>query len=177
MHRAVAGHPDCHLVEVAVGWHVAHADRSIVMQPGGDRANRCFNAMFANLDATHVGQRGHQADGAVTAHAEVAGVVEEDHSGCRVGGNRLTKQGAHDHIVAARLQHGGSAPPVMCGRKQGSALGHTALAKIRKTTDDQPRGFASGVRVDDLYAFHGFGLRWWGSIPWEAGAGLKNRCS
>ena len=63
----------------------------------------------ARLHAAEVRQRRQQADGAVTAHAEVADVVEEEDARGARRVARLAQQGADDRVGAARLvDHGGA---------------------------------------------------------------------
>ena len=62
---------------------------SILMRSGGD--------------AAHVLERFDQADRAVAAHAEVADVVEKDHSGSGSRIDRFAEQRADDRVVAARF--------------------------------------------------------------------------
>ncbi|MNT08118.1 hypothetical protein D3C72_1428500 [compost metagenome] len=133
---AVAGHVNAHGAMQAIGGHIAHADRPVVVQEGADGADRRFNAVFAGTDAGQVGQRGDQADGAVAAHPQVAGVVEEDDAG---GVGRIlwcAKQCAYHDIAAARFQHGGGAPGIMFGGKAVLPFGHAARAQVGKARYD-----------------------------------------
>ena len=75
--------------------------------------------------------------------------------GAGICGDRRTQQGAHDDIAAARLQHRGGAPGIVLLRQHGAALGHAAASQIGEAINDQARGFAARVGVDDLDAFHG----------------------
>ena len=69
--------------------------------------------VIARRNLAQVGEGGDDANRAVSAHAQVAAVVEKNHARSmgRVGG--LAQQGTHHDIAAARLQHGGSAPIVV----------------------------------------------------------------
>ena len=98
-----------------------------------------------------------KADGAVAAHAQVAGVVEKNHACCIGRILRCAQQGAYQHLIAAWLEHGGGAPGIVLAAQKRSALGHAALTQVRKTGDHQAGGFTTGVRVNDLNSFHGFG--------------------
>ncbi len=137
---ADAGHFDADLATVAVGRHVAHADRAVLVEGRLDLADRRLDAVHAGTDPPEVCQRGDQADGAVAAHAEVATVVEEDHSGTGFGIDRCAEQGADQYVAAARLEDAGGAPGVVALAEQAPALGHVALAEIGKAADDQAGG-------------------------------------
>ena len=100
-------------------------------------------------------QRGHQADGAVAAHAEVTAVVEENHAGTGARVHRLTEQGADQHVTAPWFQHAGGAPLIMLFGQPLSTFGHAAAAQVRKTGGHQAGRFAAGVGVDHGDAFHG----------------------
>ncbi|MNT51301.1 hypothetical protein D3C72_1882620 [compost metagenome] len=153
-HVAVVRYVDPQGVVQPIGGHIAHADRSVVVQGGADGADRRFNAVFAGADAGQVRQGGNHADGAVTAHAQVTGVVEEDDAG---GVGRVlwgAKQGAHHDIAAAGFQHGRGAPCIMLGGKAALPLRHAACAEVWKARHDKPRGFACRMGVDDTNLVH-----------------------
>ncbi len=99
-------------------------------------------------------QRGDQPDGAVAAHAQIAGVIEEDHPCAGVGVHWCAQQRTYQHIAAARLQHAGGPPGIVPFGQQLPALGHGARAEIRETLDHQTRGLTPGMRVDHFNAVH-----------------------
>src|ERR1017187_1338567 len=143
-------HGDMH--GAAVTGHVADGDAAIVTELSLDDAGRSFEAAHAATDPPEMGQRHHQPDGAVAAHAEVADVVEEDDAGVagRVGG--LAEQGPDDGIVAARFVDHRGAEGVELGAKAFEALGDRARAQIRPSGNYYPGGLAAGVRIDDADA-------------------------
>ena len=153
-HAAVARYLQADGLAVAVGRHVAHAHRAVVVQRRLDGADRRLDLVHAGFDPAQVGEGHHQADGAVAAHAQVAAVVEEDHPGAGLGIDRLAVQRADQHIAAARLQHAGGAPVVMPFGENLPALGHAAGAEVGETVQHQPGGFAAGVGIEDADAFH-----------------------
>ena len=113
------------------------------------------DAAHARADAAQVGQRHHQPDGAVAAHAEEADVVEEDHAGLARGVVRLAEQRAHDGVVAARLVDDGRADVVEVVAEAVEALLDRAAAEIGAARDDDARGLAAGVGIDyvDAYSY------------------------
>jgi hypothetical protein len=58
-----------------------HGDVFGVMQLSLYDTNRSFYAVNSAFDAAVMRQSHSQSDGSMTAHSEIAGVVEEDHSG------------------------------------------------------------------------------------------------
>ena len=64
-------------------------------------------------DAAEKGERRHEADGAVAAHAEVADVVEVDDAAVAAGMFGLAEHATDDDIVAAWLVGERSAPVVV----------------------------------------------------------------
>ncbi|MCY1442721.1 hypothetical protein D9M71_591020 [compost metagenome] len=154
VHHAMAGHVHRHLLAVAVRRHVADGDGAVFMQGGTDLADRGVDLVHARCDQAQVLQRGDQADGAVAAHVQVAGVVEEDHAAGGVRRHRLAVEGAHQYVVAARFQQAGTAPVVMPLAQGVALLGHGAAGQLGKALHHQASGFAAGVGVDDMYAFH-----------------------
>ena len=151
----MAGHIDRQLVVQSVGGHVAHADRAIGVQGGGDGAHRGFDAVLARGDAAQVGERCDQPDGAVATHAQVAAVVEEDHARCVGGILRRAEQRPHHHVAATRLQHGGCPPGIVALGQQRTPFGHGAGAQVWKAVDDKPGRLAARVGVDHVDALHG----------------------
>ncbi|MNP32894.1 hypothetical protein D3C76_1260980 [compost metagenome] len=90
----------------------------------------------------------------MAAHAQVTGVVEENHPGAGARVHRLAQQCADQHIAAARLQHAGSAPLIVFLGKALAALGHAGVAKVGESVGDQAGRFAAGMGVDHGNAFH-----------------------
>ena len=77
-------------------------------------------------------QRGDQADGAVAAHAQIAGIVEEDDSAGGVRRDGLAVKGADQHIIAAWLEQGRAAPLVMVVTQCVALLAHGLAGDGRK---------------------------------------------
>ncbi|MNI69638.1 hypothetical protein D3C73_1254010 [compost metagenome] len=90
----------------------------------------------------------------MAAHAQIAGVVEEDHPGTGAGVHRLAEQRADQHIAAPWFEYAGGPPVVVLLGKDLAALGHAAIAQFRKTGGHQAGGFAAGVGIDHADAFH-----------------------
>jgi hypothetical protein len=145
---------DRHILGLPIARHVIDRDGAIAVQRGRDHSDRSLDAMLAGADAPQVRERGHQADGAVTAHAEVAGVVEEQHAGDAGRIARLDEHRADDDIRAARLVHHRRAEAIMFRAKQLQALREIAAAEIRASIEDDSRGLTAGVGIDDAYLLH-----------------------
>ena len=65
------------------------------------------------------------------------------------------KQGADQHVGAARLVDDARAEGVELLAKQLGALRQRPAAEVRPAGDDDARRLAAGVRVDDGNALHG----------------------
>ncbi|MNF90456.1 hypothetical protein D3C84_730210 [compost metagenome] len=154
VHAAMSWHFDRHLLAVAVGGHVAQGDVAVLMQRGADRADRRIDLVLAGLDMPQVMQRVDQADGAVTAHAEVAGVVEEDHAAGGIRRHRFAVQRTHQHIVATGLQQAGATPLVMLLAQGIALLGHGPAGQLGQARHHQASRLAAGVGINDMYFFH-----------------------
>ena len=145
LHAAMPGYVNGDLLAVAVGGHIAHSDLAIWMQGGGDRADRGVDLVFAGLDQAQVMQGGDQTDGAVPAHAQITGIVEEDHAAGGICRHRLAVQRADQYIVATGLQQAGPAPLVMLVAQGIALLGNGAPGQVRKAFEHQAGGFAAGM--------------------------------
>ena len=105
--------------------------------------------MVARLNPAQVRQRDHQADGAVAAHAEIADVVEKNHTRCAGRIFRFDQQRAHHHIRTARFIHDGGAKVVVCLLKTVTPDRERSAPKVRATGNNDARRFAAGVRIND----------------------------
>src|SRR5271166_5431308 len=74
----VTWHVDWHGNAGAKARHVFNGDFARWMQRGGDDSDGGFNAMDTGADSAEMRERGNEADGSVTAHADVSDVIEED---------------------------------------------------------------------------------------------------
>ena len=82
----------------AIAGDIGDRHLSIGVQTGRDYAHGRFNLMVAGTDATQMGQGGDQTNGAMSAHAEIADVVEEDDAGGAVLVHRRDQQGADGDV-------------------------------------------------------------------------------
>ena len=101
--------------------------------------------MYAGLDTPKPGQRGDKPDGAVAAHIQKTGVVEENHasgSRCR---DRFAQQRADQYVIAARFENGRLTPMVEVAGEAVAALRHAAIAEVGESVNDQAGRFAAGV--------------------------------
>ena len=121
----------------------------------GDDADGRIDPMRAGADPPEVRERGHEADRAVAAHADVADVVEEDHAGGARGVLRRDEQRAHQHVRAARLVDDRGAEPVELAPEALAPRGERARSEIGAAGDDHARRLASGMRIDDFDPVHG----------------------
>ena len=152
--HAITGHLDAHGLAVTVGRHIAHGDAAVRIERGLDDANRRFDPVLTGPDAPHMRQRHHESDRAVSAHAEVADVVEEDHAGRAIGGVRLAQQRAHHDVRAARLRDDAGAPVVEAAAEYVEPFGQRPAAEIGATGHNQAGRFTAGVRINHVQGFH-----------------------
>ena len=119
------------------------------MQSSRDDAYRRFDPMVAGTDPASMGKRSDDTDGAVAAHPEVSDVVEEDNSGGAAFVEGLTEERTDDHVGSARLIDNGSAEIIVSAAKALSPLGESAVSEIRSPAENETRGLAGRVRVDN----------------------------
>ena len=134
------------------------------MKLRGDDADRRLDAVRAALDLAEVFERGDDADQAVAAHVEIAGVVEEDDAllAGRVG--RLDQQRADHRVGAARLTDHAGAEAVEILAQPFAPLDQRAGAGIGAALHDDAGRLTRGVRVDDAHHAKGAShIMWDGS--------------
>src|SRR6185503_14205678 len=151
---AEARHLDAHAFLPPPARHVLDRDLPVSIEKCGHDANRRVDAVLARLDASHVRERDHQADGAVAAHADHADVVEVDDAGGAGLVCRLDEQRTDDHVRAARLVDARRAVAVELPREALAPLGQAAAAEVRHAVDHHAGGLAAGMRVDDADLLH-----------------------
>lgn len=101
--------------------------------------------MYAWLDTAKPRQRGDKPDGAVAAHIQKTGVVEENDASGGRRRDRLAQQRADQHIVAARFENHRLTPAIEVTGETVAALRHAAAAEVGEAVNDQAGGFAAGV--------------------------------
>ena len=72
---------ELHALAQPIARHVVDRRRIAVMQVDADDAHRRLEAMPTRRESPEMGERHRRADRRVAAHAEIAGVVEEDQAG------------------------------------------------------------------------------------------------
>ena len=122
--KSVARNFDGHTGNVTVCVHVCNGHRAILRERYPDITHRRFKPIFSYSDAAKIRQCGGHANGSMSAHAQVTGVIEEDHSRCRRRINGLEQQRTHEHIRPARFQENRAPVDVMVLAKNLQAFGH-----------------------------------------------------
>ena len=79
--------------------------------------------MIAGLNPAHVGERRHQANGPVTAHAKVADIVKKDDPR-NTGRYRLNQQRPHHDVRSTRLIHDGGTKAIVFIAENVEPLGN-----------------------------------------------------
>ena len=93
-------------------------------------------------------QRDGDADRAVPAHAQVAGVIEEQDARGAVPARRRNQEGSDQCIRSPRFEDDRSADVIMIAGQAFDAFLHAAVAEVRAAVDNDPGWFAFGMRVD-----------------------------
>lgn len=115
------------------------------MQRGAYVADRGFNQMNAWQDTAKPRQRGDKPDGAVAAHIQKTGVVEENDASGGRRRDRFAKQRADQHIAAARFENHRLTPAIEVTGETVATFRHAAAAEVGEAVNDQAGGFAAGV--------------------------------
>src|SRR5436309_3027540 len=110
--------------------------------------------MFSGPETSHMRERRHHADGAMTAHAEIADVIEEDHSRSARCIGRLAEERADEHVRAARFIHHSAAKAIIPLAKNFEAPGERTAAQIRAAFDHDSRRLSFGMRINDSDSLH-----------------------
>jgi len=118
-----------------------------------DDSDRRLEAMGAKADTAEVGKRHRRADRGVAAHAKIADIVEEYQAGGAARVFRFAQQRAHKRVIAARLVDGKTPDMVERLGEKLAPLGKRAVAERRPALDDEPRGLALCMGVDDAHDF------------------------
>ena len=145
---AVAGHLHRHVCSQAIAGNVVDRDFTVGMEDGADGSHRSLDAVLSGLNPLHKGERRHQTDGSVPAHAEIADVVKEDHGGGAGGIHGIAQQRADHNIRPSRLVDDGRSKIVVLTAKALQSLDERSLPEIGTSAHHQARGLAAGVRID-----------------------------
>src|SRR5690606_39103976 len=97
--RADSRHLYRDVLAIAPGSHIAHRYTAILMQGAMDIAYRCFDRVLPGLNASQVGERCDQTDGAMSAHTQIPAVIEKNDSGSRLRIYRFTQQCPDQYVV------------------------------------------------------------------------------
>lgn len=134
---------------VTIARDVGERDTTVCVESCGDDSDGGFDPMITRHDAFEVSERGDETDGSVAAHAEEPHIIKEDDTGNAGGVGWGNQDRADEHIGAARFIDGGGAEVVEARPEDGELLGGVAGPEVGSAGDDDARGFAAGVGVDD----------------------------
>ncbi len=166
---------DHHVFFVAIAGHVLHGDVSRIVELRSHDADRRLDSMGSGLDVTEVIERRDQTDHSVTAHAEIAGVVEKNHGGGAGRIGRLAEKGTDEIFRAARLADRCEPKAIVIDAKPLETLGNRTHAEVGGPVDDDTRRLPGRVGVDGSHHPEraGHGLRFY----WVAVAGSKQHAT
>src|SRR4051812_36834309 len=100
------------------------------MQGRLDDTNWSIDEMLAGRNAADVGKRSNQPDRPVTAHAKIADVVEEDHSGDTRTFTRRNEQRPDHHVRPARLVYNGGTELIVLLLENSQSRQHRSLTEF-----------------------------------------------
>jgi len=146
---AIAGDVDWDGGGGAVAGDVLYRDGAGGVEGGADDADCRFDAVGSGPDSAQMREGDDQSDGAVTAHAEVTDVIEEDDAGDAGGVDGFAEDGSDDDVGAARLVNDGGAEGIVEALEAVHAVGEWALAEVRASGQDEAGGLSAGVGVQD----------------------------
>src|SRR5580692_7967234 len=133
---AVSGYVDRNVCRAAITCDIVDGDLAAFVQNCTHGSHGSFYLVFARGDAFHVCQGRHQADGAVTAHAQVADIVKEDDTGGAGWIEGIGEQSAHHDVGTARLVNHSGAKTVVLGAKTLQTVDKRTRPKIGPATHD-----------------------------------------
>lgn len=146
---------------------VHHHQSGRGVQP--DRGDR-----LDDLDHPGLHQHGGHPDGAVAAHRQAAGDLDEQHPPVRVRARRRLQDRPAHGGVSPRLEHQQGADPVQVFHEVAAPVGHGPAGNDADPAGDDPGRHALGVGVDGMVdgrAAHG-GSPFSVSLSWSRGLGL-----
>lgn len=117
-------------------------------------SNGSFNADNSGLYFAKICQRSDETNGAVSAHAKIADVVEVDNAELtgRVGGR--DEVSTDEYIRAARFEQDGAAQVVVILFQRGTFVRNGARPEVEGKRRDEAGRFAAGVGVQIRDSFH-----------------------
>src|SRR5580704_10344881 len=132
-------------LEMAMALDVFEGRIVLLAQFDANDADRRFEPMRAEADAAEMRERHGGADRGVTAHPEIAGVVEEDEAGGAGRVDRLAEKRADQRVVASRLEDREAPDIIELLGEAPEPLGQRAAAQRRAAFNDEPGGLAFGM--------------------------------
>ena len=96
-----------------------------------------------------VGQCRNQTNRSVTTHAQIANVIEEDHTGNARRIHGFAEQSANHHVGTPRLIHYGGAKTVVPAAEAFQALGNGPASEVRGAAHHQASRLPSSMGIDD----------------------------
>src|SRR5215813_7266841 len=118
------------------------------MQARYDDADRGLDAMRAGIQTSQMRERGDDTDRAVSAHAEIRHVVEEEHSRDTSLVEWRAQKCADEHVRTAWFIDHCGAKVVVVMAETFKTFGERVVAEVRSTADYNARGFTAAMRID-----------------------------
>ena len=124
----------------------------LLAQFDANDADRRLEPMRAKADAAEMRERHGSADRGVTAHPEIADIVEEYQAGGAGRVDRLAENRADQRVVASRLEDR-EAPDIieLLGEAPGAGSDSGPRPQRRAAFNDEPGGLAFGMGIDNAH--------------------------
>ena len=154
--RNVARHPakSCNLhlsaLLIAIARDILDRHAAIRAERRAHYTHRRLDPVLSRRNASKVRKSRCHADRPVTAHPQIANIVEENYSRRTRRIHWLNQQRAHHHIGTPRLVHHRRAKIVVLRGQAPRTLHKHPPPQLRPAADHHARGFARGMRIDDV---------------------------
>ncbi len=130
--------------------HVADRELARLVELDTDIPHRRFNRVDTRLNAAKMGQRCAKPNSPVSAHVEVADIIEKDDAGGVGRVQRFAQNRANHRVRTARLIDDSGTVVIVSRAEEVEPFGHGARAKRGSALNDDPRRLPAGVAIDDM---------------------------
>ena len=168
-HRSPFRQSDLYVLVSSMARDIDDGNPAIAMETGGHDADGRVDLVNAGRDPPQMGQRRDDSDGAVAAHSQISGVVEENDARRAAFLVRLYQHRPDQDIRPARLAADPAPKRIEVLSKCFHAPGERSVAEVRASLDHGTRRLAAGMRVHHAHSSHGvYFIESFGTCPGAA---------
>jgi hypothetical protein len=149
VYLAVTWHLNSHVRSAAITCYVDDRNFAAVVQNRTHNSDWGLDPVVTAPKLAHIGQRGDQPNRSVTAHPQIADIVEKDDAGGRSNIYRIAQQRAYHHIRTARFVDNRGAKTVVLPAKAFQPIGKRTGSEVGTTTHHKASGLTPGVGIDN----------------------------